>query len=339
LIINLRKIGQSLLYQKSYHRIIKSQKLNLSSIQLQSRKEYFLRINRVVDYIDANLDEEHTLENLSQVAHFSPFHFHRIFRVLTGETINNYVKRVRLQKAGSMLITDFQRPVSEVSALCGFNSTAVFCRAFKSHFGQSTGEFRSFHQEQERKIDQPDRKYDQSESFSSIYFSDEFLNLNRNTNMEKNIAVKEMPAMDLIYCRHVGQFDQIGGAYERLFKWAGPRGLLKFPETKTLTVYHDDPKVVDIEKLRQSACITVDEEAKPEGEFGKMHLPGGKYAVGSFKVMPHQFGEAWDAVCRWLAESGYQPSDGYPYEYYPEEHEEGPPPVFTVDICVPVKPL
>ncbi len=172
-----------------------------------------------------------------------------------------------------------------------------------------------------------------------MYISDEFINLNRDTNMEKNIAVKEMPAMDLIYCRHVGRFDQIGGTFEKLFKWAGPRGLLKFPDTKTVTVYHDDPKVVDMEKVRQSACITVDEDAKPEGEFSKMHLPGGNYAMGSFKVMPHQFGEAWDAVCRWLADSGYQPSDGYPYEYYPEEHEAGPPPIFTVDICVPVKPL
>jgi AraC family transcriptional regulator len=64
--------------------------------------------------------------------------------------------------------------------------------------------------------------------------------------MEKNITVKEMPAMDLIYCQHAGAFDQIGWAYEKLFKWAGPRGLLRFPETKILTVYHDDPKVVDI---------------------------------------------------------------------------------------------
>lgn len=157
--------------------------------------------------------------------------------------------------------------------------------------------------------------------------------------MEKNITVKEMPAMDLIYCRHVGPYNQIGEAYEKLFRWAGPRGLLRFPDTKTLTVYHDDPKVVDPEKVRQSACITVDADAKAEGEFGKMHLPGGKFAVGSFRVTPEQFGEAWDSVCRWLADSGYQPSDGLPYEYYPEEHKEGPPPVFTVDICVPVKPL
>ncbi|MCP4314178.1 MAG: AraC family transcriptional regulator [Bacteroidetes bacterium] len=309
------------------------------NLQLQSRNEYFKRINRVVDHIEAHLEDEHTLENLSKVAHFSPFHFHRIFTALTGETINNYVKRIRLQKAGSMLLTDYRRPVTDVAALCGFNSTAVFCRAFRSHFGKSTGEFRNYHQEQDRKNGQAERKNGQSQHEASTYFSDEFMNLNRNTNMETNIVVKEMPAMDLIYCRHVGPFDQIGAAFGKLMKWAGPRGLLKFPETKTVTVYHDDPKVVEMDKMRQSACITVDEDAKPDGEFGKMHIPGGKYVVGSFKVMPHQFGEAWDAVCRWLADSGYQPSDGYPYEFYPEEHEEGPPPIFTVEICIPVKPL
>jgi AraC family transcriptional regulator len=96
--------------------------------------------------------------------------------------------------------------------------------------------------------------------------------------------------------------------------------------------------VVDPDKIRQSVCITVEGEVKTEGEFGKMHLPGGKHAVGSFVIQARQFGEAWDAVCRWLADSGYQPSDGYPYELYPKEHE-GDPPVFTVDICIPVKPL
>ena len=313
--------------------------MNVSKIQQQSRKEYFQRINRVVDYIDQHLDEEHSLDKLSQMAHFSPFHFHRIFRVLTGETINNYVKRIRLQRAGSMLLGNPEQSVSEVSALCGFNSTAVFCRAFKTHYGQSTGDFRNHHLGQYGKNGQSERKNGQSSTDPSMYFSEEFMNLNRNMNMEKNIAVKDMPAMDLIYCRHTGPFNQIGGAYEKLFKWAGPRGLLRFPETKTLTVYHDDPKVTELEKMRQSACITVNEDAKPEGEFGKMHLPGSKCVVGSFKVKPHQFGEAWDAVCRWLADSGYQPSDGYPYEYYPEEHTDENPPTFTVDICVPVKPL
>jgi len=309
------------------------------NLQQQSRKEYLQRINRVVDYIDTHLDEEHRLEKLSAIACFSPFHFHRIFKALTGETITNYVKRIRLQRAGSMLLNDYDRPVTEVAALCGFNSTAVFCRAFRVHFGTSTGMFRKTHREQERKNGQWKHNNDQSPLAGSIYISDEIMNQKRNVLMEQNIQVKEMPAMDLVYCRHTGPFDQIGNAYEKLFKWAGPRGLLRFPETKTLTVYHDDPKVVDIENLRQSACITVTEPVKTEGEIGNMHLLGSKCAVGSFKVKPHQFGEAWDAVCRWLADSGYQPSDGYPFEYYPEEHTDENPPTFTVDICVPVKPL
>jgi AraC family transcriptional regulator len=101
------------------------------NIQQRSRKEYMHRINRVVDYVDANLNEEHSLNTLSSIAHFSPFHFHRIFKALTGETIHTYVKRMRLQRAGSMLITDYDRPVSDIALCCGFNSPEVFCRAFR----------------------------------------------------------------------------------------------------------------------------------------------------------------------------------------------------------------
>lgn len=207
------------------------------SIQQQSRKEYIHRINRVVDHIEANLDEDHSLEKLAGVACFSPFHFHRIFRALTGETINNYVKRIRLQRAASMALTDLERPVEEIAALCGFNSTAVFCRAFREHFGSNTGQFRSAHIN-ESKNGQPRRNNDQSGMELSLYISDDIINQNRNAKMEANIQEKEMPAMDLVYCRHTGAFDQIGGAFEKLFKWAGPRGMLRFPETKTVTVYH-----------------------------------------------------------------------------------------------------
>jgi AraC family transcriptional regulator len=309
------------------------------NLQQRSRKEYLQRINRVVDYIDGHLDQEHTLDQLSAIACFSPFHFHRIFKALTGETINNYVRRIRLQRAGSMLLNDYERPVAEVASLCGFNSTAVFCRAFREHFGTSTGNFRKIHQANERKDDQQDRRIDQSRPDRSLYISDEIINQNRNPRMEQNIQIKEMPAMELVYCRHTGPFDQIGHSYEKLFKWAGPRGLLKFPETKTVTVYHDDPKVVDLENLRQSACITVREPVRAEGEFGNMHLPGSRCAVGSYRIKPHQFTEAWDEVCRWLADSGYQPSDGYPFEYYPEDHSDENPPTFTLVIFVPVMPL
>jgi len=304
-----------------------------------SRKEYIHRINRVADYVEAHINEDHSLESLAGVAHFSPFHFHRIFRALTGETLNNYVKRIRLQKAGSMLLSDPFLSVEEAALSCGFNSTSVFCRAFKDHYGRSTGDFRKFHREKHSKNGQSAGKNGQSVQEAMSYFSDEFMNQQNQVLMDANIQVKDMPGMDLVYCRHIGPFNEIGQAYEKLMRWAGPRGLIRGPETKTVTVYHDDPKVVEPDKVKQSACITVEGEVKTEGEFGLMHVPGGKYVVGSFVITPDHFSEAWDTVCRWLADSGYQPADGYTYEYYPKEHEEGPPPVFTVDICVPVKPL
>lgn len=157
--------------------------------------------------------------------------------------------------------------------------------------------------------------------------------------MKKNIEIIDMPEMNVIYCRHIGQFDKIGQAYEKLFRWAAPRGLLQFPETKALTYYHDDPKVTRMEKIRQSACLTINKDVKTEGEIGKMQIPGGKYFVGHFEISQHEFKSAWDSVCIWLSESGYQPADACPYEIYHNNHEEHPEKKFIVDICLPVKAL
>jgi len=60
------------------------------------RAEYTARINRVIDYIDANLDKQLTLTELAEVAAFSRFHFHRIFAAMRGETLNHYIQRVRV---------------------------------------------------------------------------------------------------------------------------------------------------------------------------------------------------------------------------------------------------
>lgn len=310
------------------------------------QKEYIFRINKVIDYIENNLDNSLSLEELAGIANFSPYHFHRIFSAFKGETLNGFVKRKKIERAGSMLLDNPDMPVSEVAMVCGYGNMSVFCRNFKAHFNMNAGEFREKWDVEERKIRQLKSKNSQLESKKEQIFdsgSDYVCDIESLKTevqiMETKFEIKEMPELKLVYCRHQGAFHLIGQAYEKLFKWAGPRGLLKKENLKTVTVYHDDPKVTDPEKVQQSACILVDEPFKTEGEFGYMTVPGGKYVVGNFEILPTEFEQAWDQVCVWLSESGYQPADGYPYELYHKECTEHPEGKFVLDICVPVKPL
>jgi len=101
------------------------------------------------------------LEILSKVALFSPYHFHRIFYAFTEETINDFVKRKRVEKAASLLIYDPDESISNVAYYCGFNSVSVFCRNFKSHFGKSAQEFRKSYFKQISKNRQSESKNSQ----------------------------------------------------------------------------------------------------------------------------------------------------------------------------------
>ncbi len=301
------------------------------------QKEYINRINRVLDYIESNLEKELSLEMISKVALFSPFHFHRIFNAFTGETIYNFVKRKRVEKAAGMLLNNPDESISDIAYHCGFNNVSVFCRNFKSHFGKSAQEYRKEAFYKKSKMGQFESKNNQLFSDGHNYVcSDETL---KNMIMQKKIEIKDMPALNLVFTRHMGDFSKIGAAYGKLMQWAGPRGLLNNPNLKTVTVYHDDPNVTKIENVRQSACITVDSPVKTEGEYGYLTIPPGKYVVGSFEIHASEFTEAWNSVCIWLSESGYQPDDKNPYELYYNNHEEHPDKKFILDICIPVKSM
>lgn len=303
----------------------------------KSQKTYIHRINNVVDYIENNINEPLNLQKISEIAYFSPFHFHRIFSALIGETLNNFIKRKRVEKAARILLSEQDKSISEIAYECGFNSASVFCRCFKERFGLNAQDFRENRDDEFSKISQLKSKIDKSEAEHREYLRNvKFLN---KLKMEKNIAIKDMPALNLLYVRHIGAFDQIRFAYEKLMKWAGPRGLLNFPNTQTVTVYHDDPNVTDLEKVQQSACITTDRVVKTEGEIGSMTLPASKCVVGHFDISVFEFEQAWKSVCLWMSESGYQPSEGLPYELYYDHTGEEENMRFVLDICVPIKPL
>jgi AraC family transcriptional regulator len=105
-------------------------------------ENYRARMLRVLSHIQKNLDGALSLEELAAVAYFSPFHFHRIFRGLIGESVKEHVRRLRLERAAHRLRHSGQ-PVTEIALDAGYQTLESFTRAFHRMFGQSPTEFRA----------------------------------------------------------------------------------------------------------------------------------------------------------------------------------------------------
>ena len=106
------------------------------------RAVYEGRVNAAMDYVEAHLGEDLTIETLAQVAHFSPYHFHRIFSAVTGETIGAFVARVPIERAATLLSARPDRPVTDIALETGFASPSSFSRAFREAYGVSPTEWR-----------------------------------------------------------------------------------------------------------------------------------------------------------------------------------------------------
>ena len=305
------------------------------------RDEYIVRINRVIDYIQNNLNSQLDLETLARIAYFSKFHFHRIFTAMVGETLNSFIKRLRIEKAASMLITHPQDTITSIALSCGFSGSAAFSRTFNEHFGISATDFRNsgYKNSKIRQMNSKDRK---ANNLHSFYFNDGNSNQIKSINMK--VEVKNMEDMTVAYVRHIGSyvgnstlFDKLFG---KLFKWAGPRRLLNFPKTKILSVYYDDPKITEENKLRMDISISIPETTEVSGGIGKMTIAGGKYAIGRFEIKTDEYSDAWNKMMgEWLPDSGYVPDDRPCFEMYQNDPKQHPQGMHIIDICVPVKPL
>jgi len=156
--------------------------------------------------------------------------------------------------------------------------------------------------------------------------------------MKFEAQAKELPEQFVACVHHVGPYNQIGKAFEKLFQWAGQKGLIQFPKTQTLAIYYSDKEKVAESELRSSACLTVPEGTETDGDIETMKVPGGTFAVAHVEIDGSEFGEAWDKlVGEWVPENGYTPDEArLCYEQYLNDHEQHPEKKFIVDICEPV---
>ncbi len=313
-----------------------------------TESDYISRINKVIDYIENNITEEFTLDRLSEIANFSKYHFHRIFQSVSGETLFQFILRMRLERSAVLLQTTFnKKSITDIAMECGFTSSALFSRSFRDFFKMTPTQFRrNFSYD---KIEISNYGQTISNERKEIINQKTYITPINRTKWEvigddriKYVEIKELEDIEIAYLRYSGNYKKnnklFKDMFDKLYRWGYARDLID-EKTRDILIYHDSPHITNENKLRVSACITIPLETKVSGEIGKLILKGGKYGVIRFHISLNDFFFAWGWVYGvWLPSSGYLPDNKYCFEVYLKEKDIERADFFIIDIYVPIIP-
>jgi len=296
-------------------------------MKVQTEQYYKERILRVLVHIQQHLDETIELNDLARIAHFSPYHFHRLFRGMVGESLMEHVRRLRLERAAHRLkFTD--KPVTNIAFEAGYETLEAFSRAFRLMFDEPPSHFRVTHH---------------ALGFRSVPSGIHFVADGKVEDFHASregkamdVRIEQVTAMRVVFIRHVGRYDQVGMTWGRLMSWAGRQGILR-KRPKTLGVVHDDPEVTPPDKLRYDACLAVDQSCRGEGEIGVQEIGGASFAVAKHRGPYDQLGETYARLLgQWLPASGREPISAPALEIYFNSPIDTAPLDLITEIYIPL---
>jgi AraC family transcriptional regulator len=291
-------------------------------------EDYQSRILKVLVHIQTNLDSPISLEDLASIASFSPYHFHRIFRGMVGESVKEHVRRLRLERAAHRLRFTGQ-PVTEIAFDAGYETHESFTRAFGTMFGEPPTEFRNNH-----------RAVAHGAAPSGVHYvtdgSVDAFRASRSADGPIEVRVETLAGMRVAFARHVGAYDEVGSAWQRLMSWAVRSGLLG-PAATMIGIVHDDPEVTPPDKMRYDAAIPVDDSVKPDKDIGIQQLDAGRYAIATHRGPYNRIGDTYARLCgEWLPGSGRELSAGPALEFYRNSPMTAAPENLITDIYLPI---
>lgn len=310
-------------------------------VSRNSRSEYESRMHRVVAYIDQHLEQPLNLNLLAEVAHFSPYHFHRLFSAWMGETFGDYLRRRRVEVAAMRLAAQPRSKILNIALSVGFGSAEAFTRAFRNRFGCSPTAWRAQQSAQRRANSNPGQVVSKTSQALTAFSAEH--DVSRNSNMENlmNVKLVDRPPATIAYLRYLGPYGQpVSAFWQNTYKpWAVMNKL--GGDHARYGISYDDPSITAPEQCRYDACAEVAPDFVATGGALKTTLPGGRYATLRFKGTVKQVGEAWATLLRdWLPSSGLQLDARPCFEYYPKGAGYDPQTgVFECEICIPVAPL
>ncbi len=225
---------------------------------------YVERVNRAIDYVISRLASPLRLAQVARAAQLSPFHFHRVFQALVGETLASFVKRLRLERA---LVRMAHRPASltAIALECGFSSSSDFSRCFKKRFGVPP---RSFDMHTWRETHNADIEA----AAAAPAARERLLRLPAGQNPDGfRVTLRELPARTVSYIRVLNPYrgDAVPRAARRLIAWAQRRGLAA---GQWLGYQWDHPEFVALEDCQYHVGVETPAPCAG-GEVGTFRFP------------------------------------------------------------------
>lgn len=295
----------------------------------ETRREYLKRINFILDLIEENLDADLSLESLSKEANYSSYHFHRVFLIVVNERLNEFITRKRIERIASILLVESDISLSKLAYKYGFNSDNSFSRAFKKYYGISPTQFKTDGKEIISKIG--------IESFSLEKYICSIDNIKQWIKMNAQITIKELPEIKLASISDIGNFENIGGMFQKLMEWGAQKEILDTSNFKAITIYHDNPNITQSSRVRFSTCVTISKNINTDGEVRQRNLKKGIYAIGRFEIKTEDISKAWSAMCVWVIENNYEFRDGDYFEMYHNDPKNHPEQKVVVEIGIPLE--
>jgi AraC family transcriptional regulator len=277
-------------------------------------------------HIQQHLDEGLSLETLADLAHFSPYHFHRVFTGMVGESLHSHIRRIRLERAAQRLLhTD--STVTRIGLEAGFETAAAFTRAFRALTSLAPTEYR--------------RRRRAAPALASLVHFDpsgdapDFRPLDTGGSAMK-AKIETMPPRRVAFVRHVGPYSACGKAWDTLLTRLGSEGWVG-AGAHFVGICHDDPEITPPERVRYDACVTVPESFQPDGEIGVQVIGGGDYAVTTHRGPYDRLGRTYSLLMgQWIPRHGRRLRAGPCLERYLNSPESTEPEELLTDVCVPL---
>ncbi len=297
-------------------------------MRTNTRTDWHGKVELAIGEIMRSLDKPIDFKKISQDVFSSPYHFHRKFRELTGESVHNCIRRLRLERA-MYYIRNTSQSITDIAFDSGYETLESFLKAFRSVYGLKPSDARKFTNWDGLIYSKAGLHYTEKNKSHWFYLSRE-----GDENVETKIV--SFDKKRVIGVENIGDYWGLPKAWESLHQSLKQSNLYGFAK-EWMCVFPDHDESIPMAQKRSYAAIVVDDKFDNKYGLKELIIPEGLYAVTVHFGSSEEIGPTWDRwINEWLPNSGWEADTTRPnYEWY--QNQCVPPELLLTFLCTAIK--